>query len=136
MTMNQSLIARSCCTTPSALCFWGVTALIIDAAELSLSVVWPGIRGVPSTLILLAMGGACVINYARNFTLHCAITAPVFLLAAVVMALSEAGVLHVADRGFWGSVLVAVVIAFVIEWRTVGTVRTPPRHESEGCLWL
>ena len=118
--MKQLLVARSCCTTPSALCLWGATALLIYGAGLLLSVVWPAIRAFPSTLILLAMGGACVLNYARNRTFHCVITAPVFLLAALVMALSEAGIWHVADRVFWGLVLIAVAIAFLIEWRTVG----------------
>ena len=102
------------------MCFWGVTALLIYGAGLVLGAVWPAIRTLPSTLILFAMGGACVINYARNRTLHCVITAPVFLLAAVVMALSEARIWHVSDALLWGFVLVAVAIAFLIEWRTVG----------------
>jgi hypothetical protein len=119
--MNRSLIARSCCTTPSAACFWGTTALLIYGAGLLLGVVWPLIRTFNATLVLLAMGGACVLNYARNRTLHCVITAPVFLLAAVAMAFSEAGVLHVSDRVLSGFLVVAVATAFVVEWRTVSS---------------
>jgi hypothetical protein len=119
--MKPSVIARSCCTTPSALCFWGATALLIYAAGLLLSVVWPATHTFNATLILFAMGGACVINYERNRTLHCVITAPVFLLAALVMGFSEAGIWHISDRVFWGVVLVAVAIAFLIEWRAVGS---------------
>jgi hypothetical protein len=118
--MSRSLVARSCCTTPSALCFWGTTALLIYGAGLLLGIVWPTIRSFNATVCLLAMGGACVINYARNRTLHCVITAPVFLLAAGVMALSEAGLWHISDRFLWGVVVVGVAIAFRIESRTVG----------------
>jgi len=121
MPIKRSLVTRSCCTTPSALCFWGAIALLIYTAGLLLSVVWPAIRAFPSTVCLLAMGGACVFNYARNRTLHCVITAPVFLLAALAMACSEANIWHVSDRVLWGFALVAVAIAFLIEWRTVGS---------------
>ena len=119
--MSPSLAARSCCTTPSALCFWSATALVLYGGELLLGAVWPALRAFHSTLILLAMGGACVLNYRRNRTLHCVITAPVFLVAAVVMALSEGGIWPVSDRVLWGVVLVAVAVAFLIEWRTVGS---------------
>jgi len=102
------------------MCFWGVTALLIYGGGLLLVAMWPAIRAFPSTLILFAMGGACLINYARNGTLHCVITAPVSLLAALVMALSEAGIWHVSDLVLWGLVLVAVATAFLNEWRTVG----------------
>jgi hypothetical protein len=118
--MKQSIVARSCCTTPSAACFWGATALLFYGAGLGLGAAWPAIRAFDSTLLLVAMGGACVINYARNRTLHCVITAPVFLVATVIMALSEARIWRVSDRVLWGFVLVAVAIAFLIEWRTVG----------------
>ena len=49
---------RSCCTTPSALCFWAATALLIYSAGLLLGTMWPTMRHYSDTLVLAAMSGA------------------------------------------------------------------------------
>ena len=112
---------RSCCTTPSALCFWAATALLIYSAGLLLGTMWPTMRHYNDTLVLAAMSGACFLNYWRNRTLHCILTGPVFLLSAVVTALSRAGIWHVDQVLLWGLVIIAVALAFIVEWRTVGS---------------
>jgi hypothetical protein len=60
------------------------------------------------------------VNYGRNRTLHCGLTGPLFLIAAVVALLIEAGVWRVDQDVLWGVVLIGVALAFLIEWRTVG----------------
>jgi len=115
--------ARSCCTTRSALCFWAATALLIYVAGLLLGTVLPAMRHYPDALLLAAMSGACFLNYWRNRTLHCILTGPVFLVSALVTVLSRAGIWHVDQVLLWGLVLVAVGLAFIVEWRTVGDQR-------------
>lgn len=117
--MKRSL-AQSCCTTPSAMCFWAVTFAIIYGAGLVVRTIWPAFRQYGDTLILVALGTACFINFGRNRTLHCVLTGPMFVLAAVVAALGEAAIWHVDFSALWGVVLVAVAVAFMVEWRTVG----------------
>ena len=72
------------------------------------------------TLLLAALGLACFINFGRNRALHCGLTGPLFLIAAVVAVLMEAGVLSINENALWGLVLVGVALAFLVEWRTVG----------------
>jgi hypothetical protein len=80
-------------------------------------------RQYSDTQVLAAMSGACFLNYWRNRTLHCILTGPVFLVSAFVAALSRAGVWHIDQGVLWGLVLVAAVLAFILEWRTVGSQR-------------
>ena len=47
-----------------------------------------------------------------------------FLLGAVAAGLIEPGIWHFEITIVWGVVLVALSVAFMIEWRTVG----PSRH--------
>ena len=121
--MKLPTFARSCCTTPTALCFWAAAALVLYGGGLLLGTVWPTMRGHDDTLVLAAMSGACFLNYWRNRTLHCIVTGPVFLVSAVVTALSRAGIWHVDQVLLWGLVLTAVALAFIIEWRTVRSQR-------------
>jgi hypothetical protein len=98
-------------------------ALLIYSAGLLLGTVWPTMRQYDDTLVLAALSGACFLNYRRNRTLHCVLTGPVFLLGAFVTALSRAGLWHVDQARLWGLVLVAVALAFIVEWRTIGSRR-------------
>src|SRR6266446_2217419 len=67
--------------------------------------------------ILSAMALGCVANWFRNRTLHCAITGPLFLIAAVVFLLSDVSKTHVNSHLVWPFVLIGVGIAFLLEWR-------------------
>jgi hypothetical protein len=100
--------------------YWGAAFALLYVMELLLRSVWPAINPYGDTLILVALGGACFLNFGRHRTLHCGITGPVFLLAAIVAALVEAQRWSLDLSVVWGVVLMAVGAAFVIEWRTVG----------------
>jgi len=119
--MDQRIIANSCCTTPSSLCFWAAVFLVFYGLSLMLRTIWPALDGFEQTLILAALGAACVINFRHNRTFHCAFTGPIFLLAAFVAAFMEAGIWNIDARTLWGFVLVASGLVFLLlEWRTAG----------------
>jgi hypothetical protein len=118
--MKPAVLARGCCTTPAAMCFWAAMFVLIYGAGLLLRSAWPAVQPFGDTLILVALAAACVINFGRNRTFHCGMTGPLFILAAVAAALIEAGTWRFDMAIVWGVVLLGVGIAFFIEWRTVG----------------
>jgi hypothetical protein len=118
--MKRSVFAHSCCTTPAAMWFWDVMFAVFFAAGLLLGTVWPGLEPYGDTMILAALAAACVVNFGRNRTLHCGLTAPLFGAGAIVALLMEAGIWNVDEAVLWRIVLAGVVLAFLIEWRTMG----------------
>jgi hypothetical protein len=121
--MKRSVLADSCCTTPSAMWLWGAMFAVFYGAGLLLRIAWPGLQHYGDTIILVALAGACFVNFGRNRTLHCGITGPLFLAGAIVAVLMDAGIWDVDHGVLWGVVLSGVAIAFFIEWRTVGRQR-------------
>lgn len=121
--MKRSIFAQSCCTTPSAIGFWIVMFVLFYGATLVSGTVWPGLRHYGDTLILVSLAGACFVNFGRNRTLHCGLTGPLFVVAAIAALLMEAGVWNVDQRVLWTVVLVGVGAAFLIEWRVAGRRR-------------
>jgi len=63
------------------------------------------------------MAIGCVANWFGHRTFHCAITGPLFLIAAVVFLLSDMSIKRVNSFLVWPFVLIGVGIAFVLEWR-------------------
>src|SRR4051812_20622698 len=126
--MRRHLLARSCCTTPAAMCFWAAAFVFVYGAGLLLTSLWPALQSFGDTLLLLSLGAGCFITFTRNRTLHCGITGPLFALGGLTAALIEGGVWHFDMNVVWGFVLIGVGIAFVIEWRTVGQPNGP-----DGC---
>jgi hypothetical protein len=121
--MKPELLARSCCTTPTAIGFWAAMFVLIYGVGLLLRSVSPAVEPFGDTVILVALAGACVINFSRNRTLHCGITGPLFVLGAVAAGLIEAGAWQFDMVIVWGVVLLGVGLALVIEWRTLGRRR-------------
>jgi hypothetical protein len=118
--MTRRILAGTCCTTPSAMGFWAAAFVVLYGAALLLASVWPALGPYGDTLILAALGTACFVNFSRNRTVHCGITGPIFLIGAVAAALIESG-RWLADLSIvWSVVLLAVGIAFVVEWQTTG----------------
>lgn len=126
--MKPAVFARSCCTTPAAMCFWATVFVLIYGAGLLLRSAWPAVQPFGDTLILVALAAACLINFGRNRTLHCGMTGPLFILGAIAAALIEAGTWQFDMAIVWGVVLLGVGTSFIIEWRTVGQ-----RSDLDGC---
>src|SRR5260370_7647317 len=72
--------------------------------------------------MLFAMAIGCVANWLRNRTLHCAITGPLFLIAALVFLLSDVTETHVNSLLAWPFLVIAFGIAFLLDCR----YSTPP----------
>lgn len=115
--MIRPTLAKSCCTTPSAALFWGAMFVLFYGVGLTLRAVWPALQPFGDTLILGALAAACFLNFARNRTLHCGLTGPLFLLGAFVALLMEAGMWNLDHSVFWSVVLIGVALAFFAEWR-------------------
>ena len=77
--MKSGLLARSCCTTPAAMSLWAAMFVLIYGAGLLLRSAWPAVQPFGDTVILVALGAACAINFGRNRTLHCGLTGPLFV---------------------------------------------------------
>ena len=118
--MARFPLSQTCCTSPAAMWFWAAAFVLLYGAGLFARATWPVFEPYADTLLLAALGLACFINFGRNRTLHCGLTGPLFLIAAVVAFLMEAGVWNVNEDALWGLVLVGVALAFLIEWRAVG----------------
>lgn len=114
--------ARYCCATGSATCFWlGIFAVLWGSVML-LQLAAPALRPYTSALVLAAAGIACLVNFRKNRTLHCALTGPFFLLIAAVLALVKAGLLVVSLAWVWPVVLIGVGVALLVEWRFASRV--------------
>ena len=118
--MMKTRFAHACCTTPAAAGFWAVMFLLFYAAGLLFASFWPGLQRYRDTMILVALGAACFVNFGRNRTLHCGLTGPLFALAAIVAVTIEAGLWNIDEAILWAVVLSGVALAFLIEWRIVG----------------
>ena len=101
--------------------------LLVYGGSLWLGSLWPPFRQYGDTLILAAMGVACFTNFARNRTLHCGLSGPIFIAGALVAALTEARIWNIDLRSVWAVVLVGAALAFLIELRTVGQSRSNAR---------
>jgi hypothetical protein len=79
------------------------------------------------TLSFGVMGTACVVNAVRCGRLHCVMTGPLFLAAAVASALREAGFASPSWTTLAVAVVAGVLAAHVPEWvrgKYVAPVRT------------
>lgn len=108
---------EACCSSPAAMCYWFATSLIAWGVLSVIGLYWRPLHASSAATILFAMAIGCVANWLRNRTLHCVITAPLFLLAAVVFLMSDVSLVHVNDRLVWPFVLIGVCIGFLVEWR-------------------
>ena len=107
----------ACCSSPSAICYWFAASLIAWGLLSLIGLYWHPLHSLSATTILLAMAIGCLANWRRNRTLHCVITGPLFLLAAVVFLMSDERLVHVNNLVVWPFVLIGVCIAFLVEWR-------------------
>ena len=117
---DRKIIARAgspCCSSPAAMCYWAAASLIAWGLLSLIGICWRPFRAFSATTIYLAMAAGCGANWLRNRTLHCGITAPLFLMAGLVSFLSETCVISLNTRLVWPFVVIGVGIAFLLEWR-------------------
>lgn len=80
------------------------------AAVILVGVLWGSARAALWTPSFLVMGIACLLNARRCGRLHCHVTGPVFLLAAIATLLDAMGVVAIG----WPWVLVAAAVGTAI----------------------
>ena len=114
---------ETCCSSPAAMCYWFAASLLAWGVLSLIGIYWHPLHALSAATILFAMAIGCVANWLRNRTLHCGITGPLFLIAAVVFLLSDLSMAHVNSLLVWSFVLIGVCIAFLLEWRYASIVR-------------
>ncbi len=112
----------ACCTSPAALCYWFAVSLTAWGVLSLIGIYWRPLHALSAATTLFAMAIGCVANWLRNRTFHCAITGPLFLIAALVFVLSDVRMTHVNSVLVWPFVLIGVGIAFLLEWRYASVV--------------
>lgn len=105
-----------CCSSWQAMCFWGCAFAVFYVIGMA-AIYWLHLPKYGLTVLFAALGLACVANFARNRTFHCVITAPFFLLVAVVFALNAAGIWKIPAGAVWTIVVIVVCAAFLLEQR-------------------
>jgi hypothetical protein len=110
----------ACCSSPAAMCYWLAASLTAWGVLCLIGLYWRPLHALSAAAILFAMAIGCVANWRRNYTLHCAITGPLFLIAAVVFLMSDVSMTHVNNLLVWSFVLIGAGIAFLLEWRYTG----------------
>ena len=103
--------------------FWGVAFLALYGIASLIRTQWAAVSPYGDTLLLVSLGLACTINFGRNRTLHCGLTGPLFLVAAIGAALVEGGMWNANMSVLWTVVVIGVAVAFGLEWRMAGGQR-------------
>ena len=108
---------EACCTSQAAICYWLTVSLIAWGALNLIGIYWRPLHASSGVTCMLAMAIGCLANWRRNRSFHCTITGPLFLLAGVVLHLSDVGLVRVNTLWIWPLVLIGTGIAFLLEWR-------------------
>ena len=106
---------KVCCSTPAAICFWLVVSLAAWAVLATIGMFWYPLHARSEVACLLAMAVGCFANAIRNRTYHCVLTGPLFLIAAILLLVSDRT--HIKPALIWTVVLIGTGIAFLLEWR-------------------
>ena len=91
---------------------WGVPLAVVLAGTGTTA----SVRAVLWTGAFVVMGSACVANAARCGRLHCFITGPLFLLAALASALVGLDVLPLGWSWIGVGALGGTLAAYALEW--------------------
>lgn len=114
--MTETESKTFCCSSPRALCYFGCAFLIFYAIGMAL-MFWLHLEAYELVVLFTALGLACFANLARNHTFHCVITAPFFILIALVIALSVRNAWAIPKGLLWAGVAIVVCAAFLLERR-------------------
>ena len=108
----QSCASEDLVKQRAAWLFWYLPAAVLLAGVL----VPPTLRAALWTPALLVMGGACAVNAARCGRLHCYLTAPLFLGAALLTLFNGVGALAVPWVWIGAGLIVGTAFAHIPEW--------------------
>jgi hypothetical protein len=106
---------KVCCSSPASVCYWLAVSLAAWAFLAIIGIFWHPLHASSAATCLLAMAVGCFANAFKNRTYHCALTGPLFLIAAFVLLLSDPT--HVKPTVIWAGVIIGTGLAFFLEWR-------------------
>jgi hypothetical protein len=93
----------------------GILLLCLPVVALVVGLNWTKLRPWLWIPALLVMGIGCLVNASRCGRLHCYITGPVFVLAAIYVALSTASVVPMRPNAFLLTLGAIAVLACLAE---------------------
>lgn len=67
--------------------------------------------------MLFAAGIGCLANWLRHRSFHCAITAALFLIAAILFLVGGLGIARVNGSLVWSVLFAGTGVAFLLEWK-------------------
>ena len=108
---------EACCSSPASICYWFAVSLVAWGVLSLIGIFWHPLQAASPSACLFAMAIGCFANWAKNRTLHCGLTGPLFLIAGIVFLLSGERLLHVSAGLVWTVVLIGTGSAFLLEWR-------------------
>ncbi len=119
----MAAVQRACCSSPAAICYWLAASVVAWGALSTAGIYWYPLRWYAASTALFAAGIGCVANWAKNRSYHCAITAPLFLGAAVVFVLEDLRIARINVALVWSLVALGTGLAFALEWRYARNLR-------------
>jgi hypothetical protein len=78
-----------CCSSRASICYWLVVSLAAWAVLVTIGTLWHPLHTTSAVTWLLAMAVGCFANALKNRTYHCVLTGPLFLIAAILLLLSD-----------------------------------------------
>lgn len=109
--MNENCTTRDLVCSPWACLLWGVPAAMLLVGLYQSG--WRVWLWVPA---LALAGGACILNAGRCGRLHCYITGPAFLLAAVYVVLAGFHIVPLPPERFLMAVIAIGIAARLAEF--------------------
>lgn len=88
----------------------------IPTALVFVGVLLPSVRALLWIPSFTVMGIACLVNARGCGRLHCFVTGPLFLCAAVATALDLLAVIDISSKAILAGAVVGTVLAYSLEW--------------------
>lgn len=113
-----------CCSSPASIAYWFAVSLGVWVLLSLIGLYWHPLRAYAAETILFAMAIGCIANWIKNRTLHCGITAPLFLALGFISLLVDVHIMYFSSALLWTLILLGVGVAFLLEWRYAGRCRS------------
>lgn len=106
-----------CCSSPVAMRYWFAASLIAWGVLGVAGIYWYPLHWYSAPTILFGAGIGCIANWLKHRSFHCAVTAPLFLIAAILFLVDSLGIARVNVSLVWSLLFVGTGVAFLLEWK-------------------
>ncbi|HEX2661588.1 MAG TPA: hypothetical protein VHM93_02055 [Candidatus Acidoferrum sp.] len=97
--------------------YWFAASLIAWGVLGAAGTYWYPLHWYSAPTILFAAGIGCIANWLKHRSFHCAITRPLFLIAAILFLVGSLGIGRVNLSLVWSLPFVGTGVAFLLEWK-------------------